>query len=53
MAAIAARAARVDAFVETMMNEIGATKGWALFNLGLAASVARNPDDAESFRCEP
>ncbi|WP_372732809.1 aldehyde dehydrogenase [Novosphingobium sp.] len=33
--------ARADAFVEAMMSEIGATKGWAMFNLGLAASMVR------------
>ena len=33
--------ARAEAFVEAMMAEIGATRGWALFNLGLAASMVR------------
>ena len=33
--------ARQDAFVTAMMNEIGATAGWAMFNLGLAASMVR------------
>lgn len=33
--------ARKDDFVDAMMGEIGATKGWALFNLGLAAGVVR------------
>jgi len=33
--------ARKDAFVEAMMNEIGATAGWAMFNLALAASLVR------------
>jgi benzaldehyde dehydrogenase (NAD) len=28
-------------FVEAMMNEVGATAGWAMFNLGLAASMLR------------
>ena len=28
-------------FVEAMMNEIGATAGWAMFNLDLAASMLR------------
>jgi benzaldehyde dehydrogenase (NAD) len=28
-------------FVDAMMNEIGATAGWAMFNLGLAASMLR------------
>ena len=41
MKAASALEARADAFVEAMMNEIGATKGWALFNLGLAASMVR------------
>jgi hypothetical protein len=36
--------ARADAFVEAMMGEIGATKGWAMFNLGLPpAWCARRP----------
>jgi len=33
--------ARVDAFVEAMMGEIGATEGWARFNLMLAAGMLR------------
>ncbi|PZO05957.1 MAG: salicylaldehyde dehydrogenase [Alphaproteobacteria bacterium] len=33
--------AKVDAFVEAMQNEIGATEGWARFNLMLAASMLR------------
>jgi acyl-CoA reductase-like NAD-dependent aldehyde dehydrogenase len=41
MKAAVALEARADAFVEAMMGEIGATKGWALFNLGLAASIVR------------
>lgn len=41
MKAAAALEAKADAFVEAMMAEIGATKGWALFNLGLAASMVR------------
>ena len=41
MKAAAALEARADAFVDAMMGEIGATKGWALFNLGLAASMVR------------
>ena len=28
-------------FVEAMMNETGATEGWVMFNLGLAASMLR------------
>jgi acyl-CoA reductase-like NAD-dependent aldehyde dehydrogenase len=41
MKAAAALEARADAFVEAMMGEIGSTKGWALFNLGLAAGMVR------------
>jgi len=41
MKAAAALEARADAFVDAMMAEIGATKGWALFNLGLAAGMVR------------
>lgn len=41
MKAADALEARADAFVDAMMGEIGATKGWALFNLGLAASMVR------------
>jgi benzaldehyde dehydrogenase (NAD) len=41
MKAAVALEARAEAFVEAMMHEIGATKGWALFNLGLAASMVR------------
>ena len=41
MKAAAALEARADAFVEAMMGEIGATKGWALLNLGLAAGMVR------------
>ncbi|MXP26599.1 aldehyde dehydrogenase family protein [Altererythrobacter indicus] len=33
--------ARKDDFVSAMMGEIGATAGWAMFNLGLAASMLR------------
>lgn len=33
--------ARRDAFVEAMMQEIGATAGWALFNLHLATGMVR------------
>jgi benzaldehyde dehydrogenase (NAD) len=32
---------KADAFVDAMMAEVGATKGWALFNLGLAAGMVR------------
>ena len=41
MKAAVALESKADAFVDAMMGEIGATKGWALFNLGLAASVVR------------
>ncbi len=41
MKAAAALEARAEAFVEAMMGEIGATRGWALFNLGLAAGMVR------------
>ena len=41
MKAASALEAKADAFVDAMMGEIGATKGWALFNLGLAASMVR------------
>jgi len=41
MKAATALEARADAFVEAMMGEIGATRGWALFNLGLAAGMVR------------
>ncbi|MEY4889372.1 MAG: hypothetical protein RIQ75_502 [Pseudomonadota bacterium] len=41
MKAATALESKADAFVEAMMAEIGATKGWALFNLGLAASIVR------------
>jgi acyl-CoA reductase-like NAD-dependent aldehyde dehydrogenase len=33
--------AKADAFVEAMQNEIGATEGWARFNLMLAAGMVR------------
>ena len=41
MKAAVALESRAEAFVDAMMNEIGATKGWAMFNLGLAASMIR------------
>ena len=41
MKAAAALEARKDQFVEAMMGEIGATAGWAMFNLGLAAGMIR------------
>jgi acyl-CoA reductase-like NAD-dependent aldehyde dehydrogenase len=41
MKAATALEARADAFVDAMMGEIGATKGWALFNLNLAAGMVR------------
>lgn len=33
--------AKADAFVDAMMNEIGATEGWARFNLMLASGMVR------------
>ena len=36
-----ALAAKEDAFVEAMMTEIGATEGWARFNLMLAVGIVR------------
>ncbi|TIX50746.1 aldehyde dehydrogenase family protein, partial [Alteraurantiacibacter aquimixticola] len=33
--------AKKDDFVAAMMGEIGATAGWAMFNLGLAAGMVR------------
>jgi len=36
-----ALAAKKDDFVAAMMGEIGATAGWAMFNLGLAVSMVR------------
>jgi benzaldehyde dehydrogenase (NAD) len=41
MRAADALEARKDAFVAAMMGEIGATAGWAMFNLALAASMVR------------
>ena len=41
MRAAAALEAREEAFVDAMMGEIGATAGWARFNLGLAAGMVR------------
>ena len=41
MKAAAALESRAEAFVAAMMAEIGATRGWALFNLGLAAGMVR------------
>ncbi|WP_422060738.1 aldehyde dehydrogenase [Sphingopyxis sp.] len=41
MKAAAALEARGDDFVEAMTSEIGATRGWAMFNLNLAASMLR------------
>ncbi len=41
MAAADALQNKQSEFVEAMMNEIGATAGWAMFNLGLAASMLR------------
>lgn len=39
--AAAALEARADAFIEAMMGEIGATEGWARFNLMLAVGMVR------------
>ncbi|WP_369061837.1 aldehyde dehydrogenase [Caulobacter sp. 73W] len=41
MVAAGALEARADAFVQAMMHEIGATEGWARFNLMLAAGIIR------------
>jgi acyl-CoA reductase-like NAD-dependent aldehyde dehydrogenase len=41
MKAAEALEARKDQFVEAMMHEIGSTRGWAMFNLGLAANIIR------------
>jgi benzaldehyde dehydrogenase (NAD) len=41
MNAAAALEARKDEFVDAMMTEIGATAGWAMFNLTLAAGMIR------------
>ena len=41
MKAADALMARKDAFVAAMMAETGSTAGWAMFNLGLAASMVR------------
>jgi benzaldehyde dehydrogenase (NAD) len=41
MKAAAALEARKDDFVKAMMAEIGATAGWAMFNLMLAANMVR------------
>ena len=39
--AASALEAKKDEFVAAMMGEIGATAGWAMFNLGLAAGMIR------------
>ena len=41
MKAVAGLEARAEAFVDAMMNEIGATEGWARFNLMLACNIVR------------
>ena len=41
MKAATALESKAEAFVEAMMGEIGATRGWAMFNLGLGASMLR------------
>ncbi len=40
-AAAAALESKAPAFIDAMMNEIGATEGWARFNLMLAAGMVR------------
>jgi len=39
--AAAALEAKAPQFIDAMMNEIGATRGWAGFNLSLAAGIVR------------
>jgi benzaldehyde dehydrogenase (NAD) len=41
MKAAAALEAKAPDFIDAMMNEIGATRGWAGFNLSLAAGIVR------------
>lgn len=41
MAAADALAARADDFVDAMVSEVGATAGWAMFNVMLAADMLR------------
>jgi benzaldehyde dehydrogenase (NAD) len=41
LTAATALEARAEEFVEAMMGEIGATKGWAMFNLNLAVGMVR------------
>jgi benzaldehyde dehydrogenase (NAD) len=41
MKAAAALTAKTDAFAEAMLSETGATRGWAMFNTGLAAGMIR------------
>ena len=41
MKAAAALEGKADAFVEAMMTEVGATEGWARFNLMLATGMVR------------
>ncbi len=41
MKAAVALEAKTGEFVDAMMAEVGATKGWAMFNLGLAAGMVR------------
>jgi benzaldehyde dehydrogenase (NAD) len=41
MKAATALEARKDDFVRAMMTEVGATAGWAMFNLMLAAGMIR------------
>lgn len=41
LAAAAALEARAEDFVQAMLTETGATRGWAMFNVGLAAGMLR------------
>lgn len=41
LAAADALQAKQDDFIQAMMSEIGATAGWAMFNLGLACGMLR------------
>jgi len=41
MKAADALQSKAEVFVDAMMGEIGATKDWALFNLGLAVGMVR------------
>ena len=43
---------RRDAFVKAMMDEIGATAGWAMFNLTLAAGMVREAAALTTGACQ-